>query len=89
MAAGSSPNRWVAYSLFGLATMLVVNSILGPLIADVIRYRMSTTLINQLIALDIVALVLIAPLAVLAGRLVLHGHPAVNIQLVCADVCAL
>jgi hypothetical protein len=37
---------------------------------------MPTTLINQLIALDIVALVLIAPLAVLAGRLVLHGHPA-------------
>ena len=71
-----SSGRWVAYSLFGLATGLVVNSALGPLITDVIRYRMSTTVLNQLIALDIVSLLAVAPLAVLAGRLTLSRHPA-------------
>lgn len=63
-------------SSFGLGTMLVANSVLGPLAAGVIHYRMSGTLINQLIALDVVTLAVIAPLCVLAGALVLRGHRA-------------
>ena len=44
--------------------------------AGVIHYRISTTVVNQLIALDIVSLVAIAPLSVVAGGLLLRGHRA-------------
>jgi hypothetical protein len=74
--AVSHSRRWLAGALFTLAGMLAANSMLGPLVADVIDYRMSTTLVNQLIALDVVSLAVIAPLAVLAGVLVLRGHRA-------------
>jgi hypothetical protein len=32
MAARAAPSRWLAGAVFGLATMLVANSILGPLV---------------------------------------------------------
>ena len=69
-------NRPLAYTLFALAAALAVNTVLGPVFTDGIRYRMSATLVNQLIALDVTSLVLIAPLCALAGVLVLRGHVA-------------
>ena len=68
--------RWPAWVSFGLAAALTVNSVLGPVFTGAIRYRMATTLVNQLIALDVVGLVLIAPLSVLAGWLLLRQHVA-------------
>jgi hypothetical protein len=68
--------RPLAWSLFALATGLVVAAALGPLVTGVIRYRLSATVVNQLIALDAVSLAVIAPLSVLAGRLLLLRHPA-------------
>lgn len=74
VTAPTTALRWPAYALFGLAAMLMANSTLGPAGTDVIRYRMSATLVNQLIALDVVSFVLIAPLCVVAGVLVLRRH---------------
>jgi hypothetical protein len=45
-------------------------------VLEVIRYRFSTTLINQGIGLDAVALFGAAPLSIIAGVLVLRGHRA-------------
>jgi hypothetical protein len=69
-------NRWLAFGLITLGGGLVANSLLGPLIGDVIRYRFSETLLNQGIGLDAASLFLVAPLSVGAGILVLRGHPA-------------
>ncbi|HEY0639489.1 MAG TPA: hypothetical protein VGD67_17720 [Pseudonocardiaceae bacterium] len=66
----------LAASSFLLATAVVLNSGLGPLAAGAIRYRMAPTLVNQLLALDVVGLVLVAPLAVVAGRLLMRGRSA-------------
>ena len=69
-------HRWLAVGLIALGAGLVANSLLGPLIGDVIRYRFSETLLNQGIGLDAASLFLVAPLSVGAGILVLRGHPA-------------
>jgi hypothetical protein len=68
--------RWLAAGAFVLGAGLVLNSLLGPLIGDVIRYRFSESLINQGIGLDAASLFLVAPLSFVAGALLLRGHPA-------------
>lgn len=62
--------------LIALAAGLAVNSLLGPLALDVIRYHWSDTIDNQGIGLDAVALVFVAPLCLLSARLVHRGRPA-------------
>ena len=76
IAKTSRTTRWLAYGLFVLAAGLMANSILGPLVADIIQYRYSTSLINQGIGLDAVALFVAGPAAVMAGLLLLRGHQA-------------
>lgn len=71
-----SSRRWLAFGLIALGIGLAANSILGPFGLDVVDYHFSTTLINQGIGLDIVALFAVAPVAVIAGVLVLRGSPA-------------
>jgi hypothetical protein len=69
-------SRWLATGLLALAAGLAVNSLLGPFGFEVIRYRFSTTLINQGIGLDAVALFGVVPVSVAAGILVLQDHRA-------------
>ena len=66
--------RWFAASLFALAVGLAVVAVLGPLALDVIRYRYSETMLNQATGLDAFALVVVAPIAVVAGVLALRQH---------------
>lgn len=61
--------------LIVLAGGLAANSLLGPLVLDVIRYRFSASLVYQGIGLDFVSLVLVAPLALGAGVLLLRERP--------------
>lgn len=58
-----------------LGPLLALNSVLGPLGLDVIRYRFSDALVAQGIGLDAVSLVLVAPLSVVAGVLTLRRRP--------------
>jgi hypothetical protein len=53
-----------------------VNSLLGPLAADVVDYPVSRTVANQTVGLDAVTLVVVAPLAALAAVLTRRRHPA-------------
>lgn len=69
-------SRWLAYGLFVLAAGLVANALLGPLFTEVIRYHYGETLTNQGIGVDAVALFGAAPIAILAGVLVLRSHRA-------------
>ena len=67
-------HRWLGVGLLLLGAGLVINSLLGPLVGDVIQYRFSESMINQGIGLDAVSLIFVAPLSVYAGILVLRGR---------------
>jgi hypothetical protein len=54
----------------------MVNSLLGPFVADVIRYPLSESVLNQTIGLEVVSLLLVAPLCLLAGVLAIRGVSA-------------
>jgi hypothetical protein len=67
---------WLAAGLLVIASGLVGVALLGPLASEVIDYRVTETLRNQTIGLDIVSLFVVAPLALLAATLVLRGQVA-------------
>jgi len=69
---------WLAGSLFALGAGLIANSLLGPLVADVISYPFSESVWNQTIGLEAVTLLLVAPLCIFAGILMVRGHPAAS-----------
>jgi hypothetical protein len=50
--------------------------LLGPRVLGVIDYRVTETLRNQTIGLDLVSLILVAPVTVAIGVLALRRHPA-------------
>ena len=68
--------RWLGVALIVLGAGIAASAALGPLVADVIRYRTSDTTLNQIIGGDAAALAMVAPLCILAGVLALRGHPA-------------
>ena len=72
----TSANRWLGIGLMALGVGMAVNSLLGPLVTDVIRYHVTTLLLNQTIGLDAVSLAVVAPLSVVAGVLLFRAHPA-------------
>ena len=65
--------------LLVLAGVLLLNSILGPLVLDVVSYPITATMENQLIGLELVSALLVAPWAALAGLAALRGRPAAPI----------
>lgn len=69
-------NRWLGIGLIVLGAGVATSSILGPFVADAIRYHTSADMVNQVIGGDIVALFLVAPVSIFAGILALQGHPA-------------
>jgi hypothetical protein len=69
-------HRWLVPASFVLGAGTAINSLLGPIGFDVIRYHYGESMINQAIGLDAVAVVLAAPLAIVAGLLIAKGHRA-------------
>jgi hypothetical protein len=69
-------SRWLGAGLFGLAVGLAATALLGPLGAGVIRYRVSGLMLSQLKGVDVVSLVLIAPLCAVIGLLAMGGRRA-------------
>src|SRR3954451_21496023 len=70
-----SRSRWIGSCLLALAASLTALSVLGPLIAGVIHWRIRPTILSQLYGLDAISLVVVAPLAAVAGALSLRGKP--------------
>jgi hypothetical protein len=62
--------------LLVLAGVLLLNSVLGPLVLNVVSYPITDSMENQLIGLELVTAFLVAPWAALAGLAALRGHPA-------------
>lgn len=73
---GVRPRPWLAAGLVAIGAALVAVAILGPLATGVVDYRVTETLRNQTIGLDVVSLALVSPLAVIAAALVLRGRIA-------------
>jgi hypothetical protein len=67
-------DRTLALLLAALSAAIATNSLLGPLLADAIDYRLSVTMRNQLIGLDAVSLALVVPLCLVAAVLVWRGR---------------
>jgi len=76
MAQTARIERWLAAGLVVLATLLTINTVLGPLVADVITYPFSETMINQTIGLEAVSLFVVVPWALAAAILLSRGHRA-------------
>lgn len=69
-------HRGLALATALLGCGVAANALLGPLAFEVIEYRFSTTLINQGIGLDAVALFAVFPVALLAGALMWRARHA-------------
>ena len=73
---GLAQRRWLVIGLLVIAVGLTVVALLGPLVSDLIEYRVTETLRNQTIGLDAVSLFLVAPLSLFAAVLVGREHIA-------------
>jgi hypothetical protein len=51
-------------------------AVLGPLVFDVLRYRISPTSLNQIVGGDAAALTVVAPITLVVGVLAIRRHPA-------------
>ncbi len=69
-------DRWLGIGMLLLAAGLGINTLLGPLFLAAIHYPFTETVYNETLGLEAVSLLLIAPLALVAGVLTLRGHRA-------------
>lgn len=63
------PSRAMSLTAIALGIGVAVSAILGPLVLDVIQFRVSAGAENQLLGGEIVSLLIVAPLAIAAGVL--------------------
>jgi hypothetical protein len=77
VVGGMPPRRrWLGVALIALGVGAAFIALLGPLVAGLIRYHASQGALNQVAGGDVAALVLVAPISIVAGILVLRGHRA-------------
>lgn len=72
----AAKNIWLAVGLFLLGIGAALVALLGPLVAEVIEYHASEGAVNQVVGGDVAALLLVAPVSIVAGILVWRGHVA-------------
>jgi hypothetical protein len=72
--APAGKHRWLGIALIALGLGLIANSLLGPFVADAIRYPLSESVLNQMIGLEAVSLLMVAPLCILTGVLAIRGR---------------
>jgi hypothetical protein len=72
--------RWWGATLIALGACVAALSLLGPLVAGAIDYRVSHIHHSQLLGLDAVSLSIVAPLAIVAGVLALRRRPEWPLQ---------
>jgi hypothetical protein len=78
-ASAVEPPPWdraLAGLLFAEGTLVVASVVLGPLVLDVLDYRMSASGLDQIRGSDLAALTVVAPLCVWIGTLARQGHLA-------------
>jgi hypothetical protein len=73
---GGGRLRLLGITLVALACGVAVSAVLGPLVLGALQYRTSPTTLNQLTGSDAAGLLVVAPLALVAGVLTLRRSPA-------------
>jgi hypothetical protein len=73
---GGSGSRTAGVLLLVLAAGLLLNTVVGPLVLGLVDYPISSTMLNQLLGLELVTIFLVVPWTVCAGVLALRDHPA-------------
>jgi hypothetical protein len=68
--------RWLGAGLVVLGGGIATSALLGPLVLESIRYRVSEDMLNQITGGDAVSLAIVAPVSVVVGVLALRRHPA-------------
>ena len=68
--------RALALAVLALGGGLALNTVLGPLLTDTIRYPFSDTVRNQTIGLEAVTLLLVTPLCIVSAALIWRGRRA-------------
>lgn len=76
MAANGVAAPWLGIGLLALGIGSATLALLGPLVAGVVRYHASAGAVRQVVGGDVAGLVLVAPVALVAGVLVLRGRRA-------------
>lgn len=61
---GRAVPRWFGVALLAMAAGLVLNTVIGPLLADVVDYPFSATIRNETVGLEAVSALVVAPLFV-------------------------
>ncbi len=82
--AASAKGGTSAIGLVAIAVGLALNTVVGPLILDLVTYPVSASMRNQTIGLDAVALLIVAPACLITARLTWRGHalaPALALSL--------
>jgi len=74
MGKGMKSERMWGLGLILLGTCVAASSLLGPLVLEVIRFRVSASAETQLVGGEIVSLLIVAPMAIAAGLLAIRGH---------------
>lgn len=69
-------DRYLAVGLFSLGALIFLYVVLGPLVLGAIRFRTSTSGLDQIRGGDLAALVVVVPACLAVGRLAWRGHPA-------------
>lgn len=57
-----------------MGVLIAVSAVLGPLVLAIVRFRTSQTAVNQLVGGEVISLLVVAPLAIVAGVLWLRGN---------------
>lgn len=73
---GTPAIRLLAVGLLALAAGLAINTLLGPLVLDLVSYPFSESTRNQTLGLEAVSLFLVAPVCLAAGILAWRGSRA-------------
>lgn len=73
---GGVAGGWLAAGLVALAAGVAAISVLGPLLLGALEYRTSEAVESQVLGGDAAALVVVAPVALVAAWLVWRRHPA-------------
>lgn len=72
-AGAASPGRWVGVALILLGVAIVTCVVLGPLVLDLMVYRVSQSARRQVIGVDVTGLFVVAPSSIAVGVAVLRG----------------
>jgi hypothetical protein len=73
--AASHRSPLTGAALIVLGVLIAVSAVLGPLVMGIVRFHTSESAVAQLVGGEVISLILVAPMAIVAGVLWMRGSP--------------